>query len=401
MARICQLAHVELTYNFMAPLVEALRKEGHEVVAACNLDAGGAYVRHYLGDDVPMHRINGGRKVGWRTMTSEVLALARYLRRERFDVVHVHGPLLAVQARIAARLARVPAVIYHAHGFPFHGVMSPWTYRLAYIVERSFARHATDAIITVNAEDAQLAEQGAFRPRTDEIIYAPGVGIDVGRFRPRGSHDDVDCKSCRDELGVPSDAPVLAFIGRLVGDKGVRELVTAFGDVAAQHPDLRLLLVGDTLESERDHTVGPFLEQVRDTALGDRLILAGRRDDIPRILRSVDAFVLPSYREGMPVSLLEAMATGLPCIATDIRGTREAIDDGVTGLLVPPRDRAALAKAIDQVMSDASLRDRIGAAARARVVNRYTVGASREPQLALYRRLLRNRPDRNFNPGES
>jgi glycosyltransferase involved in cell wall biosynthesis len=401
MARICQLAHVELTYNFLAPLIESLRAEGHEVVATCNMDAGGAYVRHYLGDDVPMHRINGGRQITWRAMTTEIVSLARYLRRERYDVVHVHGPLLAIQARIAARLAGVPIVIYHAHGFPFHDVMSPMAYRVTYAVERFFARHATNAIITVNAEDAQLAEGGAFRPRTDEIVYAPGVGIDVGRFRPAGEQDDVDRKACRNDLGVPSDAPVLAFVGRLVGYKGVRELVTAFGDLAATHPDLRLVLVGDTHESERDQSIKAFLEQMRDTPAGQRLILAGRRDDVPRILRSVDALVLPSYREGMPVSLLEAMASGLPCIASDIRGTREAIDDGVTGLLVPPRDPAALAQAINKVMTDAELRHRIGTAARARVVNRYTVGASREPQLALYRRLLSGLENRKINPGES
>lgn len=393
MARICQLAHVEITYNFLAPLVRALRSEGHHVVAACNMDAGGEYVRHYLGDDMPAHRITGARRLTARTFTTEVVALARYLRRERFDVVHVHGPLLSLQARLAARLARVPVVIYHAHGFAFHDGMSTPAYRVAYNVERAFARYLSDAVITVNAEDAQLAEDRAFRPRADQVVYAPGVGIDVGRFRPVDDGDEVDRKVCRTELGVPTDAQMVLFVGRLVGDKGIRELVTAFGNLARTHTDLWLVLVGDTPDSERDQTIGPFLDRVRDTPAGRRLVLAGRRTDTPRVLLSADVFVLPSYREGMPVALLEAMATGLPCVATDIRGSREAIDDGVTGLIVPPRDAAVLARAVDRLLRDPSLRNRLGSAARHRVVNRYTVGASKEPQLALYRRLLSRRAE--------
>lgn len=388
MARICQLSHVELTYNFLAPLFRALRDQGHEVVAACNLDADGRYLEQYLGKDFTVHRIRGARALRWRTFTTEVRDLARYLKREQFDILHVHSPLVAMQARLAARLAGVPVVIYHVHGFAFHEGMRPVTYRLAYHTERLFARRLTDYLVTVNEEDWRLARRDRFRPEPDAIVFAPGVGIDTDRFRPPRPEEGADRAACRRELGIPQDGIGLAFVGRLVAEKGIRELVEAFQTVAEANPDVWLVIVGGTLDSERDHSMKPFLEQAQAAQAGDRIILAGRREDVPRVLRSLDGFVLPSYREGMPVSLLEAMATGLPCIATRIRGCREAVEDGVSGMLVPPRDVPTLAEAMAALVSDQGRRSRLGQQARQRVVERYAVECSLEGQLALYQRLV-------------
>jgi glycosyltransferase involved in cell wall biosynthesis len=387
--RICQLSNVELTYNFIAPLFHALRVEGHEVVAACRFDRGGTYLRRYLGDDYVCHEVPAARSLGLRALTVDVVEIARYLRRERFDVVHVHGPLVSMQARIAARLAGVPTVIYHAHGFYFNDGMGPLTYRLTKAVERAFCRYLTDIVITINQEDQDLARRDRFRPVPSEIIYMPSVGIDTTRFSPSNSVARAEGSRLRRTL-VPEGATVVMFVGRLVAEKGVRELLTAFEHVARRHPEVHLLVVGEHHSSERDRTMKPWVEKfLADSDVAARVNLLGRRADVVSLLHAADIFVLPSYREGMPVSLLEAMATGLACVANDVRGCREALGEDA-GILVAAGDSAALARALETLVEDRPLRERLGHRARNRVVDRYSIGHSIPPVVSLFGRLDRS-----------
>lgn len=380
--RVCQLSHVEQTFNFLAPLVHALQARGHTVVAACNLESEGAEARRYLGDGVPLHRVPGGRRVTLRALTVDVLALARYLRRQQHDVVHVHGSLIGVQARLAARLAGVPVVVAEAHGFAFHEGQRSAVRRALMLLERFLCRHLTDVLVVVSEEDAQLAREHGFRPCPEQIVHVPGVGIDAERFRPPTPDERA---AARAALGLGQDEDVVLFVGRLVAEKGVAELAAAFAELADRHPRARLVVVGDLLPSERDTSTGPrVLEAWESGPLRERVLLLGRRHDIPQLLRAADVFVLPSYREGMPVALLEAMASGLPVVTTDVRGCREAVVDQVSGLLVPPRDAPALALAVDRLLSSPWLRADLGEAARRRVEERYTVAKSLEPLLRVY-----------------
>jgi glycosyltransferase involved in cell wall biosynthesis len=384
--KICQLSNVELTYNFLAPLFDALRADGHEVVAACRFDRGGAYLRRYLGTDVTAHEIPAARAIGPRALTLDVLELARHLRRQRYDVVQVHGPLVSMQARVAARLAGVPTVIYHAHGFYFHSGMHPVTRRLTMALERAFCRHLTDVVITINREDHEFATRARFRDASSELVYAPGVGIDTERFSPDNDRTAAAGARARREL-VPEAATVVTFVGRLVREKGIRELLTAFAQVARTRPSLHLLVVGEQHRSERDTTTQAWLEQfLADSELTGRIHLLGRRNDVDALLHASDIFVLPSYREGMPVSLLEAMATGLPSVATDVRGCREAIGRDA-GLLTAPRDADALAITLATLVDDVALRETLGRRARDRVVDHFSVAHSIAPVRELYRRL--------------
>lgn len=386
--KICQLSHVEFTYNFLAPLFHALRADGHEVVAACTMDHGGRYLRAYLGSGYALHEVPGARRVTVRAMTIDILRLARYLRRERFDVLHVHSPLVALQARVAARIARVPVVIYHAHGFYFHEGMPALLYRAAYAVERFFCRHLTNYVVTINREDHDLARRERFRRDPRQVVWCPGVGIDPQRFAPPADAATIAAVArLRHDLGITDDALVVTFVGRLVGEKGIRELLTAFGSVAHDRPHLRLVVVGAAHQTERDQRTTRWIDQfLRQSAAGSQVLLLGRRNDVADILRASDIFVLPSYREGMPVSLLEAMASGLACITTDVRGCREAVDRGA-GLLVPPRDVEALAHALRTLTDDGPLRARLGARARQQVTDRFATEHSVAPLRVLYREL--------------
>lgn len=389
--RVCQLSHVETAFNFLIPVFAALEEDGHDVVAACNMDHGGALLRHYLGDAVECHQVRVSRKITVQAFTTEVVDLARYLAREKFDVVHLHGPLAAIQGRLAARLAGVPVVINHAHGFYFHEGMRQRLRFMHVIVEHILGRLLTDYTITVNEEDRQFALNHGFASDPSAIIGTPGVGIDVRRFRPLGRAEG---RAVRREWGVPDDDLVVTFVGRLVAEKGLIELATAFSELATERPAW-LWLVGDVSPTERDQTALVRLDnlQRRDPYAAGRTLRLGQRRDVPRILAATDIFVLPSYREGMPVSLLEAMACEVPVIATDVRGCREAVGGGDAGLLVPARDAKALAEALRTLAADPVECSRVAATGRARVDARYTTAHSIAPVVALYRRISASRPN--------
>jgi glycosyltransferase involved in cell wall biosynthesis len=165
-------------------------------------------------------------------------------------------------------------------------------------------------------------------------------------------------------LGVPDDRVVVVAVSRLVRHKGYPELAAAMHDV----PDAELWVVGDRLESDRGDDMVALL---RAAGLGDRLRLLGYRTDVAAILAAADIFALPSHFEGLPMSVIEAMLTGLPVVATDIRGPREQVVPEVTGLIVLPRQVRPLAEALRSLTADPSLRRRMGDAGRIRALDLY------------------------------
>lgn len=393
--RICQLSHVETAFNFVAPLFTALATEGHEVVAASTLDHDGAVLRQYLGDSVELHRVEVSRKITRAAFTTQITELARYLRAERFDVLHLHGPLAAIQGRLAARLARVPVVISHAHGFYFHEGMRP-AVRLAHVTaERWLGRHLTDYLITVNEEDRRFAVERGLTKHPAAVVGTPGVGIDTERFAPV---DGEVGGALRAERGIPDDELVVTFVGRLVREKGVLELAAAFAGLLADRPAW-LLLVGDVSPTERDQDTLVRLDELaaRHPEAGRRTIRLGRRTDIPEILAATDVFVLPSHREGMPVSLMEAMSCGVAVITTDVRGCREVVVPGESGTVVPPDDAPALTEALRKLAADRDEQARLGAAARARIAGGYSIAHGLAPVVALYRRIEASLPTPNLH----
>jgi glycosyltransferase involved in cell wall biosynthesis len=185
-------------------------------------------------------------------------------------------------------------------------------------------------------------------------------GVDGSRFQPATAPER---REARAALGLPPDAPVVGFVGRLTRDKGLVELARAWDVLRREREDLRLLLVG--AEEPGD----PIPREVSESLRADpRVLMAGFAVDTPRYYRAMDVVVLPSYREGFPVVPLEAAAMALPVVAARITGSVDAVVDGVTGTLVPPRDAERLADAVRRYLVDEALRARHGAAARGRVL---------------------------------
>jgi len=377
--KILQVTAVDTTVRFLLlPLIERLEEEGYAVHVACSQ---GAYVDEVRNRGIPVHVIPIARRfVAWSHLRA-LVQLVRLLRRERFNVVHVHTPVAGVLGRIAAHIAGTPHVVYTAHGFYFHDRMARWTRRLLVWIERSIGRCCTDLLMTQSAEDCDTAVR-------ERIVRAGrakwiGNGVDVDRFPM------IPDISLRARLGLTPDDEVVGFVGRLVGEKGVWELLDALALLAPTRPRLRLLVVGDTLRTDRDRRTGRSLpEAVMEYGLKGRIVFAGFQEDPSPYYALMSVFALPSHREGMPRTILEAMAAGLPVIATNIRGCREEVIPEETGLLVPVGDAERLARAIESLLDDPARARGMGDAGRTRAAKHFREDQVLDRQIACLRRLL-------------
>ncbi|HSD67800.1 MAG TPA: glycosyltransferase [Vicinamibacteria bacterium] len=274
-----------------------------------------------------------------------ILALARLLRRERPGALLLHDPHAVSAALVAARLAGRPATVaVRRVDFPLHGPFSRAKYA------------ACDRVIVVSRAIGSVVEAGGVRAGRLRLVYE-GV---PDRVAEGGGREALAA------LGVPAGAPVVGNVAALTGHKDHATLVEAMALLRGRLPEAWLVIAG---EGE----LRPALEaQVRDRGLVDRVVLAGFRRDLDRLLPAFSVFCLSSRLEGLGTSLLDAMAFGLPVVATSAGGIPEAVEDGLTGRVVPPRDPGALAEALAHVLGDEERRRGYGAAGRRRFLERFT-----------------------------
>jgi len=239
------------------------------------------------------------------------------------------------------------------HGFSFHEHM-PALPGLGYrFLERALGR-ITDHLTFVSDEDRRLADSLALgRPGSLRVTLYNGVDPEV--FTPRERN-----------AGSAGSRPVIGMTGRMVREKGYPEFLEMARKLAPRFRPL-FLVAGENFPTDRDQYGPEFRREVREAGLADSFRFVGHTDDVAACLRAMDLFVLPSRREGFPISILEAMSAALPVVATNIRGCRESVVDGVTGLLVPPRDAAALARAVEWLLLNPGDAARMGGAGRERV----------------------------------
>jgi glycosyltransferase involved in cell wall biosynthesis len=351
--KVIEITNVDFSLrHFLLPLMRAIRARGHDVAGAC---AEGALLDEVRAEGFRVIPVRFARRISplahWRAFR-ELVAM---FRAEKPDLVHAHMPISGFLARLAAWRAGVPRVAYTCHGFWFNG-QGAWPRRLLSYAMEWLAGRATGVFLTVSEEEAADARRlGIARHAT-----ATGNGRDPSVFRP----DAAARARIRAEFGVPEDRVVVIAVSRLVRIKGYPELAAAMCAL----PAAELWVVGERLDTDRGEDMAAVLEAA---GLGTRLRRLGYRRDVAAILAAADIFVLPSLFEGLPMSVIEAMLTGLPVVATAIRGPREQVVDGITGLLVPPRQSAPLADAIVRLVRDPGLRAAMGAAGRARAMDLY------------------------------
>jgi glycosyltransferase involved in cell wall biosynthesis len=317
--------------------------------------------------------------------------LVGVLRRGRYDVVHLHGPIPSTIGRIAGRLAGTRTIV-HVRGtffseppdMRFGGVV-----KAAYpLLERALVP-ATDALVVLTEQDGRdmTARVGHAAERVT-VTHVGGCGIDLAEWDP--SRFDAEARArTRRELGIPEGVPVIGFIGRLVRQKGVLELIDAFHILREQGVEAHLLIIGDVHPSERDHATAVELRaRVARYGLERHVSLPGYLRPVTPAFAVMDVFVLPSHREGIAQSMLEAGAMGLPVVGAACRGIRAAVIDGVTGVLVPVEAPAELAAAIGRVLAEPELARRLGEAGRERALRLYGRDQFLRSMINVYERVL-------------
>lgn len=284
--------------------------------------------------------------------------LYKVMKREGFPIVHTHTPKACLLGQLAARMAGVPVVLSTVHGFYFHENMS-MSRRRFYKVAEKVAAGLSDVVFLVSDEDAKTAVTEGICPE-EKIRKLGGIGVDIGRFA-RANVDPLIIQQAREELGIKNESPVVGFVGRLMVEKGIIELLKAGRLILDRFPDARFLFVGPT-HAEKKDALTP--EIAHAYGMAESCVFTGARFDLPELYSLMDVFVLPSHREGFPMTVMEASAMGLPSVVTDVRGCREAVVDGQNGLIVPLGDVPALAEAIGDLLGNPEKARRLGCAGR-------------------------------------
>jgi glycosyltransferase involved in cell wall biosynthesis len=308
-----------------------------------------------------------------------IFRLAALIRRGRYDVVHTHSSKAGILGRFAAWLARAPVVVHTAHGWPFSREDTARTREAWIRLERLSARLCRTIVVVGEKDREQGLALGIGRPDQYELIRS---GIEIDRYR-----SGPDRHEARRRLGVPADAFVVGTVGRLARQKAPLDLLAGFRILAAGRPDAHLVLVGDGPQR------GEVEREVAQAGLSDRVHLLGLRTDVPDILPAFDVFALASRWEGLPRVFPQAMAAGLPVVATRVGGAADAITPGENGWLVDVGDTPALASRLMALAADPALRRSMGERGRERV-EEFSARRMVDQLEVLYTRLVGSRARR-------
>lgn len=365
---------IKLT-NFYLPCVEAAISLGYKIYMGVNrknaedLECEGYNMKFYNSSTFRS-------LVDIRSNFTAFKNLMLLLKREQIDVIHCNTPIGGILGRLCGRLAKVPKVIYTVHGFHF--------YKGAPFVNRTFFKWAelwmarfTDAIITMNQEDFEAAQKLKLR-KGGRVYYIPGVGIDTKQFKLEG----VDKIKLRSSLGLREDDIVIISTGDLVKGKNFKTAIKAIAK--ANNSKLHFFICGKGPELDSLKTL------TKELGIKNQINFLGFRTDIKELLTISDIFLFTSYREGLPRSLMEAMAAGLPCIVSDIRGNVDLIEHGVGGFLVNQDDTNGFAEAINELALKENVRKTMGLN-NMEVIKKYDVEIVKREMKNLYKNILEHK----------
>ena len=366
-------------YNFRQGQMRELKRRGDTVIGGAGTGDGCESKIEAL--DVPFASLPVHKKAIHPAADLKLFwAMYRWYRRERPDIVHHFTIKPVIYGSLAARLAGVPRIVNSIEGLGlvFSGKdisllrrLVEWQYRLAL--------RASHHTFFLNRDDQKLfTDRKIVLPRKSELL--PGCGVDTAHFAP-----SLDSESLEIEGRTDENKPVrFLMVARMLKPKGVYEFAEAARTVREQMPEAEFVLLGGC--DERSPSVVPK-EDLEAWNLEGRLCWLGEVDDVRGEMARADVVVLPSfYREGTPRSLLEAAALGKPLITTDNVGCRETVEDGVTGLLVPMQDAAALASAMLKLARDPELRLKMGRAGRKKMVAQFDEAIVLDKIVAVYDR---------------
>lgn len=332
----------------------SILQESHKVYVAANFNFGNNTSKERIKEfkselerkKIVFHDINMNRNPVSKDNVTAYKEIKELIERNNFDIIHCHTPVAAMLVRLAARNARKNGtkVIYTAHGFHFYRGAPLINWLAYYPIERLLSRY-TDTLITINNEDYSRAKKNFNAKKVD---YIPGVGIDIKKIEQK----QVDKKAKRKEIGLSEEAFVVLSVGELNKNKNHETIIKAIAKL--NNPNIYYVICGQGLLEDY------LKKMIKNLEIEKQVILLGFREDISEICKVTDVFAFPSYREGLSVSLMEAMASELPVVCSDIRGNSDLIKDGQGGYLKKSDDTDGFANALQKIYINPSRRDSFG-----------------------------------------
>lgn len=338
---------------FLLEFALYLQKRGHEVTLIAG--PGEWLAKQAETRQIPFIRLKHMRRDihPWHD-TLAILELSKIFRSGKYDAVHLNSTKMGILGSIASQL---PRTVYRIGGWVFLESLPAWK-KQVYITAERFSARFKDTIICVNPSDVTAAQRLAIKPKK-EIICVPN-GVDLPRFETRL----LSKQESRTKLGLNQDTMIVGSISNFYAPKNIPAYIDAIRDAVDQNPHIHFVIIGDGPEREN------VVKKIADLNLQKSITLAGEKTDASSLLRAFDIFTLPSTKEGMSWALLEAMASGLPCIATDVGAAKWMMENGA-GIIVPPSDTQTLSNAILELANDESKRNQLGQNAKEAVQNRF------------------------------
>ena len=360
-------------------LISLLSKDKYEIDVACK--PGGVFEEKIISSGASLRPVD----MGSRYSPKAILQLFSIMKKRSIDIVHSQGGRADFFTRVAAKLAGVP-IIVSTIAMPVEGFDVNPLRKSVYAAFDRFSERFVDKFIVVSkALEHALIEK--HRINKEKVVLVPN-GIEVEEYRPeeRGVEHGAGGKGhgVREEFGLGNKIPLVGAIGRLVWQKGFEYLIKAIPSVAEKFPEAKILIVG---EGELEAKLKAESEKLK---VRDKIIFTGFRQDIKEILSAIDILAMPSLLEGMPFVILEAMAMAKPIVATDIESITEILDNGKTGILVPPKDPDALSRAIISLLTDGDKARQMGFEARMTVEEKFRVEVIVDRVEKVYQELLQS-----------
>jgi len=376
--KVLHVACIDRTiHNFRLDLLNSLKKMGFETHVVCTPTID-KFVENIKQQGHKFHVENISRNVKISNLYRSIKAVKSIMKKENIDFVHTHTPIGGAIGRIAASQLDIAKVFHTTGGWYFHENMPKWKQQIFINTEKWLAKK-TDVIFSVNHEDIHTAKKLNLTPR-DKIVYSGPAGVDLSVFKEISP--DIKQEKSK-ELGIQKEDLVIGLVARLVWEKGFKEFIdTIFLVKKNMNSNLKIIIAGKGPQENE------IKEYSKSKGLENIINFLGYRTDIPELMSLFDLYLFSSYREGVPISVLESMASRLPVVAFDIRGCREAIIHNETGYIIPFKDSKKMSQAVIELLNDKEKRISFGIKGRERIKNNYTKMHHVSHQLTYYKQLL-------------